>query len=176
VKDLTVAIRYAQAVYDEAEAQGLTDTIVSDLVQLDTLLQSHKEFATLVETAALSVDEKLSVVTKLAKARLHRLTEGLLVVLTRNQRLAMLPAVIQAVRKLVLDKRGEIEVHVDYATEVTDAIREELKAKLAQITKKSVILKENTDSSLLGGMRIYVDSTLYDLSIRGKLDAMKASL
>ena len=174
MKDVTVSARYANALYDEAMAQGVTATVVDDLDQLGRLLETNKEFAIFVETAALTVDEKLSVVTKLAKTGIHRLTEGLLVVMTRNQRLSLLSSVIDAVHKLELDAKGEVEVRVDYAAPVTEDIKAELKAQLAKITNKGVILKENVDPSLLGGMRVYVDSTLYDLSIRGKLDALKS--
>ncbi|MDR2870515.1 MAG: ATP synthase F1 subunit delta [Deferribacteraceae bacterium] len=176
MKDIAVSSRYAQAVYEEASAQGITEAVVGDLEQLEQLLQNNKEFATFVETAALTVDEKLAVVTKLAKAGINRLTEGLLVVMTRNQRLGLLDAVIKAVRKLVLIEKGQVEVRVDYAAPATDNIRASLKAQLTKLTNKSVILKENVDPSLLGGMRVFVDSKLYDLSIRGKLDALKAGM
>ena len=173
MKDIAVASRYADALYEEAKAENTLDKVIDDLKQLQTLLETNKEFATFVSTAALTSDEKLLVINKLG-AGVNRLTQGLLVVLVRNHRLALLAAVIEAVRKRQMLEKGEVEVKVDYASPVDDSVRAELKAQLTKLISKSVILKESVDPSLLGGLRVFVDSTMYDLSVRGKLDNLKA--
>lgn len=174
MRNYAVASRYANALYEEAKAGGIVDVVAGDMQQLDSLMKQSKEFSTLVVSPALGIDEKLAVIDAIGKSgKIDRLTYGLLVVLTRKARLPLLESVIDAVRQRIMQERGEIEVNVSYAVEVDDAIRAELTAELTKLTNKKVILRESIDGSLLGGMRIFVDSKLYDLSVRGRLESLK---
>lgn len=172
MKNMAVSSRYADAIYEEAQAQGVLDAVYADLRQLDNLLNSNKEFSMFTKTAALTSGEKLAVIDKIG-AKMQRLAHGLLVVLTRNHRLMLLASVIAAMKNRMIIEKGEVEVDVHYAAEVTDSIRKELSARLAELTNKKVILNEKVEPALLGGMRVYIGSTLYDFSVRGKLDALK---
>ncbi len=177
MKNLTIANRYADALYAEAKDSGMFDTVVADLNRLDELLRDSKDFSVLVNTSALTAEEKLTVIEALGKnGGISRLVYAFLVVLTRKRRLSILPGVVQAIRRRVLVDRGEVEAQVSYAAPVNDTIRNGLKARLAQITGKAVILKETVDPSLLGGLRVIIGSTLYDASVRGKLDAIRTQL
>lgn len=177
MKNYIISNRYAGALYAEAKESGTLDAVVADLEKLDELLRDSKDFSVLVNTPALMAEEKLAVIEALGKSSgMNRLVYTFLVVLTKKRRLSILPGVIQAIRKRLLGERNEVEAEVSYAAPVTDKIRDGLKAQLAKITGKTVLLKETVDPSLLGGLRVVIGSTLYDASIRGKLDALKTQL
>ncbi len=174
MKDMIVASRYANALYEEAKSSGVIDEVVQDLRQLNDLVEQDKDFAILVNSAALTTADKLSAVEAIGKSgKVNRLVYAFLVVLTRNKRLNLLPEVVFAVNEHIREDRGEVEVSVSYAVPVDDAVRKALTEQLTEITKKKVLLKESIDPSLLGGMKIFVGSTLYDISVKGRLDALK---
>lgn len=177
MKDITVANRYADAIYAEAKATNSVDGVLADLQNLGRLMLENKDFAVMATTAALTADDKMSVINKIGQSGMvGRLVYGLLVVLVRNKRLDLLDVIIEAVEDKVREERGEVEVTVNYAVPVTDAVRADLVARLTSITNKKVILKETIEPALLGGMKIWVGSTMYDASVKGRLDALKNRL
>ena len=174
MKNMIVAFRYANALYEEAKSSGIIDEVIQDLRQLNDLVGQNKDFATLVNSAALTTADKLNAVKAIGQSgKINRLTYAFLVVLARNKRLGLLSEVVLAINKLISEDRGELEVSVSYAVPVEDSVRTALTKQLTAITKKKVLLKESIDPSLLGGMCILVGSTLYDISVKGRLEALK---
>lgn len=177
MKDMVVANRYAEAVYEEAKASGVLDVVVKDLEGLNALMNSDKSFATLMTSPALRASEKLSVVHAMGKTnKINKLTYAFLVVLAQNKRLGVLPQIFEAINQRIREDRGEVEVSVSFAAPVGDTTRKALTDQLAKITKKKVLLKESVDASLLGGMRVWIGSAMYDASVKGRLDALRNRL
>jgi F-type H+-transporting ATPase subunit delta len=50
---------------------------------------------------------------------------------------------------------------------------EQLRARLRSISGKEVVLQQETDSDLLGGLLIELEGKVYDGSIRTQLEKMK---
>lgn len=174
MKNIAVARRYAGALYEEALDANIVDAVMADLSQFSSLITHSPEFSALVSSPTISIKDKLGVIDKLTQSgKMNKLVMAFLTVLTRNRRLAILPDVIEAFNERTMNARNEIKVKVAYATPVDDSIRKSLKERLAKMTGKNIILAESVEPKLLGGMRIVVGSSLYDMSIKGKLDAMK---
>lgn len=177
MKNLAIANRYASALYAEAKEDGVLKQVADELNSLGKLLETSKEFSLLVNTPALTVDEKLTVIGALSKTlKLNKLVYAFLVVLVKKSRLSILADIIEAMRKRLLQDNNELEVEVSYAVDIDAKVKTSLKERLDKITGKKVILKESIDPTLLGGLRVVIGSTLYDASVRGKLDSLKTQL
>ena len=177
MKNMIVAFRYANALYEEAKSSALIEEVTRDLRQLKEAAENDKDFAALVNSAMLTTADKLNVIKAISDTgAINKLTYAFLVVLTRNKRLGLLPEVAFAVNKRVSEERGEAEVTVSYAVPIDDSIRTALTKQLAALTKKRVVLKESLDPSLLGGMRILIGSVLYDVSVKGRLETLRTQI
>ena len=177
MKHSIIAGRYAEALYEEARAKNALLKVAEELDVLETLLAESKDFKVIVNTPALSRREKQGVVRDVCeKAGFSPLVRNFLLVLTTNGRLAALSDVIIKIRAMIMQERGELEVEVSYATTIDESTKADLMARLVKLTGKSVVLKENIDPSLLGGMKVLIGSRLYDASIKGRLEALRVQL
>ncbi|MDR0454599.1 MAG: ATP synthase F1 subunit delta [Deferribacteraceae bacterium] len=171
---MIIASRYANALYEEAKTAGLVNEVVQDLRQLKDLTEQNKDFEAFLNSIVISTADKLNVINAIGKSgKINRLTYAFLVALTKNKRLDILSETALAINKRISEERGEMEVYVSYASSAEDYIRTALIERLSALTKKKVILKESVDSALLGGMRILIGNTLYDMSVKGRLEALK---
>ena len=59
------------------------------------------------------------------------------------------------------------------ASALESAMVEQLRARLHGISGKDVVLQQDTDPSLLGGLLIELEGKVYDGSIRTQLEKMK---
>ena len=59
---------------------------------------------------------------------------------------------------------------------IGDAEAEQIRARLAEASGHEVTLVRSVDASILGGVIVRVRDRLVDLSVRGRLDALRLSL
>jgi F-type H+-transporting ATPase subunit delta len=79
--------------------------------------------------------------------------------------------------ELELDQRmGFAEAEVTSARELSDAERGSLESDLAKLTGKKIRARYAQDKGILGGAVVRMGSTIYDGSVRGKLERMQAAL
>lgn len=177
MKYAVISGRYAQALYMEAKASGKLNEVAEELLSLLSAMKESKELDLFFNSPAISKEEKINVINAMAaKSSISKFMQAFLTVLAKNSRLYIFSDVVESVKQLIMEDNGEIEVNVDYATAVDDGIRAELVAQLTRVTGKKVILNENVDSSLLGGMKVMVGSVLYDASVKGRLDTLKQKI
>ena len=85
----------------------------------------------------------------------------------------MVPALIEAVRAMIADEKGEITAHVSAAKALTAAQEKSLAATLKKSTGKDVKIKTTVDASLIGGLIVKVGSKMIDSSIKSKLSNLQ---
>jgi F-type H+-transporting ATPase subunit delta len=176
VENLTVAKRYAEALYLEAKAGNVLKETAEDMGQLSEFA-ANREFNELINNTTLNSDDVRGVLKAFhQKGIISKLTYAFLTVLAGKRRMNILPQVIDAFSALIRKERGEVLAEAVYAAKVGDSVKNALAAQLKKLTGKNVILKQSVDPSLLGGLKVTIGSTLYDASVQGKLAAMKALL
>jgi F-type H+-transporting ATPase subunit delta len=76
-------------------------------------------------------------------------------------------------RRLLNELKGRIDAKVISAGALDPATVERLRARLRAISRKDVVLQQQTDPSLLGGLLVELEGKVYDGSVRTQLEKMK---
>ncbi len=74
------------------------------------------------------------------------------------------------------EKEGVLDARIISALPIDDAQVKQLVAQLEKKYQRKVTAQVETDASLIGGVKIVVGDKVIDATVRGKLDAMAASL
>ncbi|MEM9810671.1 MAG: ATP synthase F1 subunit delta, partial [Pseudomonadota bacterium] len=131
----------------------------------------------LVQSPAFSSDTKADGMgAVLEKAGADQLTVNFVKLLASKGRLALLPRVIDNVKRLAAEARGEVAAEVISAHPLTDDQTAELRAQLRASVGKDVTLKTQTDPDLLGGLIVRIGSRMIDSSLKTKLARLRARL
>jgi F-type H+-transporting ATPase subunit delta len=99
-----------------------------------------------------------------------------LFVLVDNRRASLVGEIQKAFEATIHARLGIAEAEVTSAQELSEAQREELLAALQRKTGGRVEARFGVDPELIGGARVRLGSTVYDGTIRGKLDRLRATL
>ncbi len=91
--------------------------------------------------------------------------------LVRNSDLKLLSKIIENIDEVDKKERGVVEVKIASAKKIAPEIIE----KLQGLIKKGEI-KQEIDSSLIGGLKIQIGDLLIDSSIKAKLNKLRQSL
>ena len=170
--------RYANAFADVITAAKL-DTAAIDRKLTDFLAtwQASSELREFFQNPAIAVNDKVAILDKLnAKLGLQKELRNLIAVLISHNRIAHVAEVADAYRRLLQDQMGIHPAEIVTARELDTQEREALLAQVASLAGGKVDASFKLDASILGGAVVRIGSTVYDGSVRGRLDRLKEAL
>src|SRR5260370_18794170 len=96
--------------------------------------------------------------------------------LADHRRTHLIPEVIAAFQQAIRQRQGVAEAEVSSAVELSAAQKKEMAATLARLTGKKIETKYAFDPALLGGAGVRIGDTIYDGSLRSRLNEMRRRL
>lgn len=172
------ASRYARALADVIFESSLDAKAVQQ--QLNDFAAAWHESRQLREfllDPSFSVEDRVAFLDKLnAKLKMSLQARNFIAVLIRNNRIAGLDDVLAEFRRELNQRLGISEAKVISARKLEETERRELEKQIAGLTGGTVEAQYEEDSSLLGGAVVQVGSTVYDGSVRGRLDRLREEL
>jgi F-type H+-transporting ATPase subunit delta len=170
--------RYANAFADVVTAAKL-DTAAIDQKLNDFLAtwQGSPELREFFENPAIATNEKVAILDKLnVKLGMQKELRNLIAVLISNNRIAQVSEVAQAYRALLQQQLGIRPAEIVTARELDAKEREALVAEIAKLAGSKIDASFKLDASILGGTVVRIGSTVYDGSVRGRLDRLREAL
>ena len=74
---------------------------------------------------------------------------------------------------VVRERLGIVDVEIASALPMDEAMQESTRAALARLARKEVRASFSVDPSLVGGLRACIGSTIYDGSVRGRMQKLR---
>ncbi len=173
----SIASRYAAAVFELATESKTIAKIESDLTGLSDALAGSDDFNALIHSPIYTRDEQTSAIAAIAKKMgLTSLMANTLAVMAQKRRLFVLPQLVQSLRGLIAESKGEVGADVTSAKALTKAQTEKLAKSLKAQFGKTVNINATVDESLIGGLVVKVGSKMIDTSIRSKLNSLQNAM
>jgi F-type H+-transporting ATPase subunit delta len=172
------ASRYARAFAESVEAAKLDLNDVNR--QLDDFLGSWNESPELrqfFQSPVFPAEQKVAVLDKLnEKLGLAPLVRNFLAVMISHDRIGAVSEVIDAFRDELEGDQGIYEVEIVSARPLGDDEKRTLESQVGQVAGGQVKAHYRQDEGLLGGAIVTIGSTVYDGSVRGRLQRLKDQL
>jgi F-type H+-transporting ATPase subunit delta len=170
--------RYATAFLDVVNAAKL-DTAAIDRQIADFLATwdgSHELREFFVNPAIPAIQKVGFLDTLNRKLGLRKELRNLLAVLIDNNRIEAVAEVAQAYRQLLQQQLGIRQAEIVTARKLGKAERDALVTEIAKLAGSRIEASFKLDAAILGGTVVRIGSTVYDGSVRGRLDRMKEAL
>ena len=168
---------YGEALFDLAVESGGIDALADQIKAAELAFSENPEFLELLTHPKITKEEKLSVVEAVFKGRMDDAVTGLLTVIVEKGRCSEIPAVFADFLDKVREYRKIGVASVVSATELSEAQKKRIEAKLLSQTKyESFEMRYTVDASLIGGMVIRIGDRVVDASIKSKLARMAGNL
>lgn len=178
MSDANVAQRYAEALIEVAEDAGRIQVIGNDLHRVESALMAHDGLLRgVLASPVFSGEERANVLEGvLPHLGVDALTANFLRVVGLNRRFAAFSSIRSAYDDLADARGGRVRVAVRTAEPLTPQLELEIKAALEASTGKTVLIQHTVDPSLIAGMVARVGGTVYDSSLRTRLQQLQHHL
>jgi F-type H+-transporting ATPase subunit delta len=173
----SASLQYATALADIALEQGAAEPVKKQLEEFDAAYAESAELRNVLANPAVELSAKHGVIEKLA-ARMgaSRIVRNFLFVVVDNQRTHLLPEILQAFEEVLRQRQGVAEAEVTSAAELTAPQKAQLQQTLERLTGRKIQAKYSLDPAMLGGAVVRIGDTIYDGSVRNRLNQMRARL
>ena len=169
--------QYATALADIAIAQGAANAVTQQLRGFAALYAESADLRNFLSSPAVTREAKHRVIEKLlARVGGNKIVRNFLFVIVDHQRTHLLPEIIAAVQEEIKQREGITEAQVSSAVELSKTQKAEMEFTLERLTGKRVEAKFSLEPSLLGGAVVRLGDTVYDGSLRSRLNNLRARL
>jgi F-type H+-transporting ATPase subunit delta len=173
----SASLQYANALADIALAQGAGEPALKQLADFGAAYAESAELRNFLSSPAVDREAKHGVIEKLvARLGASKIIRNFLFVVADHGRTHILPEIVSTFQDVVRQRQGIAEAEISTPVALSAAQKAEFAFTLERMTGKRVEAKYSLDPALLGGAVVRIGDSIYDGSLRQRLNAMRARL
>lgn len=167
--ELVVAMTYGVALFDAAKELDKLKVIEEEITEIDQILKKEETFASLLQNPAVPLAKKKQMIRNVFEGKVQQEVLSLLYILTDRGRMSYYHHIVKEYLRLYDAERGDAYGKVYSAVPLTEEQMEKIARETGDLLKKKILLKNEIDSSLIGGIKVAVDGKLIDASFSSQL-------
>ncbi len=165
--------RYAKALFQLAVAESKEDAVAAELGRFVEAF-ANPELNQVLNNPGFAAHSRKNIVTEIARAlELSPLVTHFLSLLVDHDRLSFFPGIVERYHRMLDDKKGQAEARVVAAGPLDESDLQRLRASLEKISGKKIVVQQESDPALIGGVVVQLEGKIYDGSVRAQLEKMK---
>ena len=175
MRDETIARNYAEALFELAERHEGVEAYGTGIELVARLIDENDDFRRFLQTPRIAVAQKKAVVGRVFGETLPpKLVNFLLITLDKRQRL--LRVIAREYMGLMDQHFNRVHVDVTLARTFDDGSVQEMEKRLSAALGKTAIPHVRVKPGILGGAIFRTGDTIYDGSLRRRLEGMRRRL
>jgi len=173
----SVARRYARALFEIGAQEGAGRRILAEGEAVARFLAGAPSLREVLGAAHVNRRDKHAVLdAAVERLGLLAVTRNFLRLLVDKGRVALLPRILEELRRLIEEAEGIQRVEVVVPMPLSATQRDLLRTTLERQTGKRIELEERVDPAVLGGVVVKVGSTVYDGSLSTQIRRLRENL
>lgn len=170
-----LAQTYAEALFSLGLEENKLSKLQEEEKALLEIIENNEDFLLLLDSRFMSREERQDIAVKILKDFDDDIVNFIKVIIDNN-RTNYIKDVLQAFNSLCNEYKGVKEGLIYSAYPLSKEVINKIKKKISQIEKMDVELIPHIDPSLIGGVKVVINSHVYDGSIKNQLEKMHIDL
>ncbi|MBU0485433.1 MAG: F0F1 ATP synthase subunit delta [Proteobacteria bacterium] len=177
MKNTVLAKRYAKALFAVGKEEGSLEELSRNLAEVAAAIATTPELIDALVNPVYPVEVREKVMDYVIKSmKASQVMANFLNLLVQKKRANVLADIAEVFQVMVDDDNNICRGKVVSATELSSSLNDKVKAMLEKITGRQVILKNEVDPSIIGGLIAKVGDLVLDGSIKTQLTGLKESI
>jgi len=176
VRDETVARNYAEALFDLAGSEGQLEAYGEAMEVVARILAENPTARLFLETPRIDAEDKKRVLGEVFTDSMPRNVLNFVRLTIDKRRQRLLRDISKAYHDLLDDHLGRTHVEVIVARRFDEEDVQALAGRLSAMLGKEAVPHVRVKPEILGGIMVRAGDTVYDGTLRRRLDGMRRSL
>jgi F-type H+-transporting ATPase subunit delta len=174
MKDVTVARRYAKALFELASSEKSMNDVLQGLSNINLALKEAPELERVLVNPLIEPDAKGTIIREITS---NKLILSFIDLLAKRKRLDVFREIYSVFRAMADDTNGVRRALIKTALPLSDAQKKSVENTLAQALKSnSVVGQFDVSPELIGGVWVKMGDQVLDASLRGRIDDFRSAL
>jgi len=171
-----VAKRYAKALFQLAQEQGLVAEVENKLSLIVGSIENDATIRAFLSAPNIALAAKIGALKAGFDDKASSIVLNTVSLLIERGREGEIASVLAAYLKVSGEALGRADAFVTSSKPLTEDEKKKLADKFSALLGKSVRVTNAVNPELLGGVTVRIGDTLYDGSLKGKLDRLDKAL
>ncbi|MCG6956231.1 MAG: ATP synthase F1 subunit delta [Gemmatimonadetes bacterium] len=176
MRDETVARSYAATLFELAQRHEGLEEYGFGIETVARLIDEDPKFRRFLDTPRIADGDKKAVVRKAFTGQLPGELVSFLLITIDKRRQRLLRDIAREFHAMVDEHEGRARVEVTVARDMDEATSGMLTARLSKLLAKTAITHVRVKPEIVGGVIVRAGDTIYDGSIRRRLDGMRRQM
>ena len=176
MRDETIARNYAEALLEVAHRHEGLEVYGEGLEVVSRLLEEKAEFRIFLETPRVAAESKKQVIRKAFGSQLPGRLVNFLLLTIDKRRQRLLREIAREYHDLVDRELGRVRVEVTLARALSPDAHASMERSLSELLGKTALAHVRIKPQILGGVVVRAGDTIYDGSLRRRLDRLRRQL
>lgn len=167
-----VSNRYARALLETAEQEGLTDNVYNDFQLVLSVFNASHELRAMTASPVFQQWRKKKIYQELFTGRVSPLVLNFLILLLDKRRGELIQSIIIQFQNQYDTLKNRLAVEITSAIGLNEEMQGKIIQKLIQITNKTILPQFKVNPNLKGGVLVRIEDWVYDATIKNQLDVL----
>ena len=172
---LEIAQNYASALLSLAIDENKVIIYQEEVKELRKIIKDNPDLLLLLDSRFLSMEERINNAEKILNDFSCDVINFIKIIIKHN-RICYLEEILEAFNSLCNENRDIVEGLIYSAFPLKEETLLKIKKKISEIENHEVDLISRIDPSLIGGVKVVINSHVYDGSIKNQLEKMQIDL
>ena len=172
---LEIAQNYASALLSLAIDDNKVKGYQVEMKELRKIIKDNPDFTLLIDSRFLTVEERMHNAELILKGFANDIVSFIKIIIKHN-RVNNLEDILEAFNSLCNENQDIVEGLIYSAFPLEESTLQKIKNKISAIENHEVDLITRIDPSLIGGVKVVINSHVYDGSIKNQLEKMQIDL
>ena len=170
------AKQLSSVLFECANNANALDEVRDSIFLLDELVRSNIDLKSFVQSKRLSQEQKLTVLVQVLGSSVHSLVLGIVSFLSGMQANKTIGRIKKYYFEQYKNIKNKVSVHAVVSSKIDKEGASIMKEKLDQVLSKDTDLSIEVDESLIGGVKLRIENTYLDASIKSQINNVKLDL
>ena len=170
-----IAQTYAEALFSIGLDENKLSKLQDEEKALSEIIDDNEDFLLLLSSHFMGAEERKEIAIKVLKDFDEDIV-NLIKVVIDNNRVSYIKDILQSFNSLCNEYKGVKEGLIYSAFPLDKKVVNKIKEKISQIEHMDVELISRIDPTLIGGVKVVINSHVYDGSVKNQLEKMQVDL
>ena len=174
--ELTVDMTYGTALYQAAAELDKTEQIADEAKEVLAILKQEPDLRAFVDFPTISAEEKKKALSTIFEGQISQELLNFIFVLIDKRRMGQFERIIRVYNDLMNHEEG-VAYGVVYSAAPLDEKRvAEIEEQTSKLLQENIKLTNETDPSLIAGIRVMVEGKIIDASYKKRFDELASQM
>ena len=176
MKPNKLAKLYSNILFECAKDMSVLDEVRDSISKIDNLVRSNADLKSFVQSKRFLKEDKLKILDNVLGSTIHGLVLGIVSYLSGMQTNKTIGFIKKYFHERYKNISNQVFVQAIVSNDLNEKETKELKEKLDKVLGRDADLNIKVDTSIIGGIKLRVENTFLDASLKSQIKNIKLDL